>query len=694
MVDRPASKLYAAVNGERRYLQPLLGAILVAFGPNFTRLPFWIVGWCVMCWSYAWCSARGLCAWPGPWRRSLLAAAGFLGGLLTFGHDPGQDAGLGLLAIMVGLKPLEARTHRDRMITVFLIYFLIIANLLYAESLLMTIYMVLSVWAATSVLIHLNHPSGGAAGKARLTTAVMTKALPLMAILFVLFPRLHGSLWGISKGGTGVSGISDRIAPGAVTALALSSEIAFRVQFSKRRPSPEDLYWRGIVFWHFDGVAWVPGDVPPGRSRPPKGENPITYTLTLEPHRQRWLFALDLPATRPSRVHWRADYTLQTWRPVQKPLSYSVTSLTKYHTGDLSAWEKAALSTPLPGNPRTKALARRWRQEAETPGQIVAAARDFLRRNDFVYTLNPPMLAQNTVDSFLFESRQGYCEHFASAFAFLMRAADVPARLVGGYLGGEMNPYGDYWIVRHSDAHVWVEVWLPGKGWLRVDPTSVVAPERVVRGPAAALPPEDLRGFWALPVFKPFAGAVQRISLGWDALNTFWNQKVMGYTAQRQQQLLEKLGIQDDRRGFPWKALWLGTAGAAVSAAFFGIWILRRPRPRKDPVQAAYSVFCRKLDRIGLPRKAAQGPEDYRRFVSAARPDLKSAVDAVTSRYVALRYGGKNASADIQALRQAVKRFNPAKGAGAPKQRFRSGASGLGKRFLRPAGPIRKAEHE
>lgn len=644
-----------------KYIPALVGALCVAFLPNVTRLPTWIVVWCILCWGYSMMAATRRWPWPGKITRHLLAVCGFAIGVLTFGQSMGREAGVGLLALMVGLKPLEVRTHRDRMMTLFLAYFLVIANLFYTKALTMTVYMFLSVLTTTSVLVYIHYPQGKFTEKLRLSGRIMLLSVPIMIVLFYLFPRLPGSLLGLPKLTTGRTGLSDIMTPGSISELVRSDEIAFRVEFKGKIPRADQLYWRGIVFSYFNGKSWHPGLQPPRRKKALSGGSPVQYTVILEPHESKWLFALDLPAWTTILGRIYDDHTMRARRDVKDRIRYVVGSYTVYHTGAMKPREFVALSLPENGNPKARALAEQWAEEFGTPEGVVSAALRFFSENDFTYTLNPPLLASDTVDDFLFNTRKGYCEHYASAFAFLMRAAKIPARIVGGYLGGERNPFGDYLIVRQSDAHAWVEVWLPEKGWQRIDPTSAVAPERVEQGMEAALSPEEASSLYALPYFRPFSKYAKKIALGWDAVNNLWNQHVMGYSFLSQQRFLSKIGLRSGAWRAPAKALFLAFVLVAGFALFIAFIILKQPFKEKDVVLETYNRFCRKMAQIGCPRKPEQGPVDYARVLSASRLDMGDEVHKIIDLYVQLRYGRDGDKNAEKEFKSRVKRFVPQK---------------------------------
>jgi transglutaminase-like putative cysteine protease len=597
--------------------------------------------------------------WPWPNRtvRRILTLAGVLGILVTFGGRFDRQAGIGLLWIMASIKPMEIRNHRDVMVTVFLTYFLAAAILFFSNSLLVGWYMLFAVFSTTAVLIHVNHARGRWTDQLRLSARILLQALPLMIVLFVFFPRMQGGLWGVRSPADAVSGFADRLVPGAVSNLVRSNEIAFRVEFAGPIPEPQQLYWRGIVFWDFDGQAWLPRRFT-GQALPLSGEKEVAYTVTIEPHGRRWLFALDLPYESTQGAFIRPDHTLVWWRKVRQRIRYGAGSLTDYNTGLLWKWELAALNIPPASNPKTVELAQAWRAAAAEPENVIRAAMRFFRENKFRYTLNPPLLGQNSIDQFLFHSRRGYCEHFASAFAFMMRAANIPARVVGGYLGGDLNPYGDYLIVRQAHAHAWVEVWLAEKGWVRVDPTAAVAPERVAQGVTAALPPEDRLVIRRLERFGQSFPYWNHVRLGWDALNTRWNDWVLGYSHTRQKSLMAKVGIRTGTWKGLTKLLLVGAGFISLFGLFYVYQALRTTRSNPDAVQRIYLVFCAKLARIGLARKPEQGPRDYAEAIGASRPDLRKKVRCIVDLYIRLRYGRGGDSTDLRRFKTLVKNFD------------------------------------
>jgi len=638
------------MNETDKYLPHIILALVVAILPHLGRLPVWIILWCAGMWGYILISLRFQWGRPNRTVRIILSVIGLLGLLATYSTRIGPNAYLGLLSVMAALKPFEISTHRDRMITLFLAYFIVITSLFQSESLSITLYMFVSVFVTTGALIRINDPEGLFKGDLRLSGVIMAQAIPLMLILFFLFPRIQGSIFGLSQAPAGKTGFSDRLSPGNIARLVENNDIAFRAEFEGDVPRAHELYWRGIVFHEFDGRNWQRLNRVPAVDRLPRGQSPINYKISLEPHGQRWLFTLDRPGEKPRWSRMHADYVIRNMRPVNRKKYYDMTSFPKPQKG--AAWGvDAAKQLPGDGNPNARQLAADFKHAAESAAETVNQAITYLKDNGFVYTLEPPVLGRNPVDDFLFQSRKGYCEHYASAFAFLMRAAGIPARIVGGYLGGEINPFGDYLIVRQSDAHVWVEVWTAAEGWMRVDPTAAVAPARITEGASGALGEGELSGGGF--------GWLQQLSLGWDAVSSGWEAWFSGYSHLEQNALLERLGIRMGSWRGPLMVFLLvcGTIFLIV-----GLYVFFQVRPAamdKDGVRDCYEKFCRKLEKAGLPRPLNTGPADFADQVARERPDLKPEVDEMVKFYIWLRYRGASHPEMEKHFCERVKAFKP-----------------------------------
>ncbi len=645
---------------ERKYVPALTAALIVAVIPHALQLPLWITAWCACMWGYLLVSLRY--GWPRPSRpvRTLLSIAGIAALMLTYLTNPGPQAYVGLLAVMAALKPFESSTHRDRMITVFIAYFIIISSLLQTETFAITIYMFFSVLVTTAALVHINNPYGGYRADLKSAAILLGQAIPLMIVLFLLFPRMQGSLFGMRQTGQARSGFSEQLSPGSVSRLVKNNEVAFRAEFKGQRPPADKLYWRGIVFSRLDNGSWHRPDRVRKRTDPIDCQEPVDYTIFIEPHNNQWIFALDVPAQSPSRrTTLYSDLTIKSRRAVTRKRNYEMRSCTDYHSPKPDRGVETARVLPQSGNPETRKLAAHLARGADNARQIVNRALEFFKNNGFVYTLKPPLLGKDPMDDFLFESRKGYCEHYASAFAYLMRAAGVPARIVGGYLGGEPNPYAGYLIIRQSDAHAWAEVWYPETGWTRVDPTMAVAPARLNRGARGALSPGELPEGFAGKYLGPFNSFIERVQFGWDAISMSWESWFHGYSREQQRALLEKLGIYWRSWKAALGALLLGLGLAAGIAGLYAVLHLHRFRPKKDPAAKYYEKFCKKMARAGLARPADMGPKDYAAFAAGRRPDLAPEIQTITELYIRLRYGGNTDTETLKNFKNRVSSFKP-----------------------------------
>ena len=624
----------------------LLGAAFVVLLPHVPRFPVWLSA--LLAVLFGWRFFMIQRAWPAPnrwWRWSLTVLLVFLL-YRQYGTLFGRDAGGALLAAMLALKFMELQRLRDYVLGVLLIYFLIVLGLLYSQAIWLLVYLLAAFVVTTATLVRLAVPGARARFALRLATVLLVQALPLMLAMHLLFPRLQGALWGLPHDAhAGLAGLSEEMHPGSIQELSLSEDIAFRAYFPGDVPPPSQRYWRALVLWSTDGISWTRGVATRAQIDYEAQDAPLPYALTLEPSNKPWLPALDLPAHIPPGARLRSGFVLETAVPLHGRTNMEMSAHTRYRMRTLAESERrAGLQRPELISARVQGLAARWRQSARSDADVVNAALAHFRNENFFYTLEPPLLEVDPVDEFLFDARRGFCEHYAAAFVTLMRSAGIPARVVTGYQGGEFNPAGNYLIVRQLDAHAWAEVWLPGQGWARVDPTAAIAPERIEygadglrrlleRGAAlGGLPPETLRNLLSLDTFER---ARQKMRLSWDAANTTWQRWVLGYDQARQRELLAQLGFEDVN---PFRLIGLL---ALLVALVMGLYVIatRQRAPRPDPVQRAYRDFCRKLARVGLVRAPQEGPLAYSERGSQLLPQHAEAIHAITALYLRLRYG-------------------------------------------------------
>ncbi len=637
----------------------LIVAVLgIAIGPLFLNLPVWVAGWCLTFWGYALLAYKKRWPWPNRTIRLALACVGFvIVWIFLGGGSLGGQVFIGLLSVMAGLKPLETKSHRDRVVTLFMTYFIIISSLFIIENLLITLYLFVSVLATTACLVHFNFPERHLKTNLRLAAVIMVQAIPLMILFFILFPRAEGTFFTLPGKYQGRTGFSDSMQPGSISRLVREDRTAFRVQFQGAFPDASSLYWRGLVLWHFDGKSWTRGSVPEGYQRRVRGQKVFQYDIILEPHRKKYLFALDLPLSTPPLTRLTEDFTLMTRWPLRNTHRYQVQSSPDARNHVMGSQEQIARQLPENGNPKARLLAEAWLSRLGSPEAVLDQAIAFFSQNSFSYTLNPPPLGENPVDDFVFGSRSGYCEHFASAFAYLMRAAGIPARIVVGYLGGEHNSYGNYLVVKQYHAHAWVEVFMEKQGWIRVDPTAIVAPKRVSLGLADSLLSENLPDFLVQTGIGRMQAFFRKTGDMWDAINLQWDTWFMEYSRLEQVRLVAGVFSKVAWRGVLWMA---GLGGILACMAVMGrLWFKDGHKAGdKDLVKEAYDLFCAKLEGVGIVRKPSQGPVDFARMASLNRSDLKEAIEAISYRYIALRYMEHKDRFSHQSFLKMVQRFD------------------------------------
>jgi len=616
--------------------------------PHVGGLPPWLFVVCMLCAVWRVQIYREKLPFASGAMRALLSGAALLAVLLSFLDELGLDATVTFLILVFFLKLLETRRARDMYVTLFLGYFVATTPLLYGQSLVGTAYAVLCYLLLTAALLSLHYEGGDGPGAAMARAlGLMLQGLPLLAVLFLLFPRVDPLWLAPMPSAERKAGISEKVSLGSFGQFARSAEVAFRVTFAAGVPANADLYWRGLVLEGFDGSSWtvLPASMQAAPRPELTGGGAFSYDVVVEPTHQRWLFALPLAVSVQPGVIETADFTLRSERPLRARFSYSVTSQRVDSLRVALTPEQRRMNLSLPGqeNPAARALGAQLRSQFGADRRIVDAVLARFSQEPFVYTLQPPAFATNAIDGFLFDSRQGYCEHYASAFVFLLRAAGVPTRMVGGYLGGEVNPFEAYLSVRQMDAHVWAEVWLEDAGWVRFDPTAQVAPERVLNGIESVLlardqfRPDGLLGWMA---YSDVAW-LQGVRLWWDAVNYGWNNWVLNYSRADQLRWLDHwLG----RSSIGLLAQVLVLSLVAISVLLL-VWLLRglllRRRPPASFAAAAVVWLLGRLQ-AGAGQQAARRPQEsmiaYCARVAEDWPQLKGLLADFAAVYSALAY--------------------------------------------------------
>ena len=654
-------KFFGRSLGGRRQARPmsrdkadtllLLFACMLVLAPHTAHLPLWVtgIGIALLFWR-GWITFRGN-RLPSRWLLLPIAAASMGGVYLNFKTILGQDAGVSMLALLLIFKLLEMHARRDLFVVVFLGFFLMLANFFYSQSIATAVLMIAAVVVMLTAQLSFQYTGAvpPLAKRLRSGALIVGLAIPLTIVLFVLFPRIQGPLWGMpSDANSGRSGLSDRMTPGNIAKLALSNEIAFRAKFSDPVPPNPKLYWRAIVLDQYDGRTWTRNPSLHNVTAPATLDTqgtPVHYQITQEPGSQPWLFALDMPQSAPqlndNPVRLTQDRQLLSRRPIDARVRYDVVSYPDYALQADASVEQLQNWLLLPSgyNPRTLQFADNLRRNIHDDVARITAVLNFFRDKNynFSYTLEPPLLGRNSVDEFLFVTRAGFCEHYAGSFVVLMRAMGVPARVVTGYQGGEINPVDGFMTVRQSDAHAWAEVWIAQRGWVRVDPTAAVSPDRIQRSVAVASPTEPV--FGGLINFNTGQDSVLgKLRFRWDAINNGWNQWVLNYTPERQKSLLRSLGFGNI--GWQTMTLLMCAIGAVVMLVI--AVPLLADRRKLDPVDAVYATLCKSMARRGYPRQEHEGPRAYARRLlraDALTKDKKHALRDFLALYEQSRYG-------------------------------------------------------
>lgn len=633
--------------------------LLVAIGlitlPHSQNIPAPLIGFfaLLLIWRFV-----GI--WYRAWlpNRVLLFLLMIFGiGLLYSQHQGlfGRDAGTSLFVVALGLKLLEIHGKREIYLVVFMAFIVAASQFLYEQSILMAIYILLvcTVLLATLVIQNSRHPETVLALKTALL--IIVQALPIAIVIFVLFPRIEAPRWmWLEDKSLAKSGLSNTLEPGSISDLSLSGELVFRVRFNGEPPPPRQRYWRGPVYSFTDGVVWK---APINRYFKTEQEDPdfsdqaYSYTLLMEPQKERWVFALELPSQFDPSLRRNNLYQLMSNKKPGDRAEYQITSYPVFNTGKLSkAEQKENLQLPTQPSEKIAALVRQLQGFDAEPETFIRNLLGHFRQENFHYTLTPPLMPDKPIETFLFEERSGFCSHYATAFVYLMRVAKIPARVVGGYQGGELNKVGNFLEIRQADAHAWAEVWLAGKGWVRFDPTAAIAPERIERGVNV-----DLQIASGAVNFSPVVMDAKTLSWLkrsrqlWQSIDYNWQRWVINYDTENQSEFLAGLGIND------WAALarWL-VGSVTVITLLLAAWILKSKKVVTDKALLQYRRFCIKMAKIGIEIRQGEGAKDFAERAKAFHPALSRQIAEITALYIRLRYEASADVNDFQRLKKCV----------------------------------------
>ncbi len=641
----------------------LLVAQVLVIIPHLDHLPLWIIALWVVCAGWRVQIYRMRAQYPATWLKSGLTV-GIVGGVfLSRGSLIGLDAGVVLLIAAFILKLVEMRSRRDALVLILLGFFAVVTVYLFEDSMTRVLFTLLPVTGLLAALIGLQQgPQQRSPWPTlRLASGLLVQALPLMVLLFLFFPRF-GPLWSLPiPDNKAITGLSDSMAPNDIAELSQSDALAFRASFEGSPPARNQQYWRALTMDKFEGRRW--SQSPESRWAPAPSwvaaGQPLKYRIIMEPTSKTWLFGLDLATTDQDLTRQMSDFRLERGTPVDQALSYQVTSWPQALREPKASEPtlRRALQLPKEGNPRSREWAQQLKAQYPQSPALVQALLEHFKQQPYAYTLRPPAVGENAIDDFLFTTRSGFCEHYAGAMTYVLRAAGIPARVVAGYQGGEFNPTGNYIQVRQFDAHAWVEYWREGVGWTTVDPTFQVAPERIELGLEQALAAEQ--SFLAnspLSLLRyRHIGWLNQLRMSWENLNYDWEGVVLGYQRGAQLEFLQKWFGRLEARDLVLALV----GGGGMVLLLIALWLFKPWRRERDVQQRLYLRFERLLARHGVRRLPGEGARAFAQRAELALPAQVGHIRAFADSFEAQRYAGAPASPqqlqrELRALRRAL----------------------------------------
>lgn len=659
----------------------ILTSVVLVIAPLSVRMPMWVTAIAMLCVFWRMLIFTGKLNFPG--RLSRIAVVIFtllVSALQMRNFGVGLDSAASLLALGFVFKLIEMRQKRDIYVVISLCFVMLMVGFLYSQGVFMTLYITLVVMIVTGAMIALNRSSliVDTASTLRLASKIILQAIPLTVVLFMVFPRI-APLWAVPVQSSSAStGVTDEMSPGDISQLGRSGDLAFRVQFENSAPPlHRDLYWRGLVLDNFDGNTWRRSRSSSSYSaasaladfrwnwkdRVRTGDNSVYYNVILEPTQQSWVYGLHLAQTQSRGLFQSRNFEIFNNGVITQRLSYDLRSYADSQTDLIleDSVRSRSLDLPVNGNLQSREFARQLRSSVGSDRDYIFAVLGHFQQNEFFYTLNPALLGADRIDDFLFRTLEGFCEHYASTFAFLMRAVGIPARVVVGYQGAEYNRFEDYMMVYQYNAHAWNEVWLKDEGWLRFDPTAAVSPERIELGVEVALrdDPAFLEGSLFSAMRLGGFNWLNTMRLRLDAMEYEWNRRVVNYDEEVQVELFERLfGEVTEQKVL---LLLMGLAGIVIVAVGFTV-IKIEAASKHDPVTKLYLRVNKELEKVDLGRMLGEGPLSYCDRVTAARPDLAGVMQQLTELYVELSYCSKPATAEqlkhqLQEFRQLLNRL-------------------------------------
>ncbi len=568
----------------------------------------------------------------------------------------GRDAGTSLFVIALGLKLLEIKQERDLYLVNYLAFVVASSQFLYQQSILMAVYILIVCCVLLATLVSINSQKPEIWTALKTAGTIVFQALPIGIILFVLFPRIEAPRWMMfDRQHSAKTGLSDSLEPGSISQLGLSDELVFRVAFKDKLPPPNMRYWRGPVYSYTDGQRWTENKKSIDKrltDKPVYLGTAFQYTLMMEPQDKNWVFALDMPSSFSQGLKKNIQYQLINPDNKNQRAEYKFTSYTQYNTGDIGKTERSN-NLQLPAEPSNaiKQLVRQLHGFGPSAEIFIQSILTHFKTENFHYTLRPPLMGDKPIETFLFDNRYGFCSHYATAFVYLMRVAGIPARVVGGYQGGEFNQIGNFLEIRQANAHAWAEVWLKNKGWVRFDPTAAIAPERIEQDVNIDL--QIATGFVNFsPMLADASKALSWIKQArqvWGNIDYSWQRWVINYSTENQTKFLSSLGINNIKSILYWLFGCIGFVTAVLA------WlILRKKHPPIDKELKLYRLFCKKMAKAGFEKKAGETVQNFCLRIQNKRPDLAEQIILISSVYTRLRYEKNAVEDDMLLLKREV----------------------------------------
>ncbi len=570
----------------------------------------------------------------------------------------GRDGGTSLFVIALGLKLMEIKTERDLYLINYLAFIVAASQFLFEQSILMAAYILFVCCVLLATLVYINSYKADTKVSLKKAAVIIAQAIPMAIVVFILFPRVDPPKWLMfNDEHQKKTGLSDTMEPGSISDLGMSDELVFRVKFTGPIPPQRQRYWRGPVLTLTDGKKWTQArDLSYGRflDKVKFTGQAYRYTLLIEPQEKDWVFALDMPAEFSNPLEQNANYQITTTDDLRKRTEFKLVSNPNYNTGYLTKTEyRDARQLPSVPSEKIKQLIAQLHGYDSPPTAFINNLLNHFRKEDFHYTLTPPLMETNPIETFLFETRSGFCSHYSAAFVYLLRAADIPARVVTGYQGGELNEVGDFLEIKQADAHAWAEVWLDKQGWVRFDPTAAVAPERVEKNiDINSLVPGGVISYEQSGASKTAFNLLKQARKFWSHVDYNWQRWVINYNNANQSRFMSSFGIKDMKTMVYWMMVIVGVITALLSVFLF----YQRPR-EKNRTLMVYNKFLKKLAKVGLIKGIGEGARDFADRIKPELPEQADIIEQVTVAFIKQYYGGKPSEENFMVLERSVKLF-------------------------------------